>query len=345
MVTAPTLTGLSPDVGITLGGTTVTISGTNLAGTTAVDFGTTAATSFTVVSSTEVKAVSPAHTPATVTVTLTTPDGVTPTSSADQFTYRDIPPTINGLSPSAGTTAGGTLVTITGAYFLPGATVAFGATSGINVDVVSTSEITVTSPAHGAGSVDVTVTTAEGTSGVVATDRFTFGGPTVSSLSVSAGPTAGGTSVTITGTGFARGASVRFGATSAASVTVVSTTEIVAVSPTRPAGTAIVTVTTPAGASAVSVGAKFHHDARPTVLSVSPASGSPTGGTVVTITGTGFIAGATVAFGTAAGTGVTVVSPTEITVTAPAHAAGTVTVTVTTPGGTSPTTAADQFAY
>ena len=58
-------------------------------------------------------------------------------------------------------------------------------------------------------------------------------------------------------------------------------------------------------------------------------SGTANGGTAVTITGTGFLAGATVKLGGTAATGVTVVSSTSITATTPAHAAGAVSVVVT----------------
>ena len=70
----------------------------------------------------------------------------------------------------------------------------------------------------------------------------------------------------------------------------------------------------------------------PTVTNVSPNSGSTAGGTAVTITGTNFVAGATVTFGSAAATNVVVVSGTQITATTPAGSAGAVTVTVTVSG-------------
>ena len=74
----------------------------------------------------------------------------------------------------------------------------------------------------------------------------------------------------------------------------------------------------------------------PTISSLSATSGPSTGGTVVTITGTNFVAGAHVTFGGSAGTAVTVTSATSITVTAPAHAAGAVSVAVTNPNGQAP---------
>ena len=60
----------------------------------------------------------------------------------------------------------------------------------------------------------------------------------------------------------------------------------------------------------------------PTVSAISPNTGTANGGTAVTVTGTGFLSGATVTIGGTAATGVTVVSSTSITATTPAHAAG-----------------------
>ncbi len=77
----------------------------------------------------------------------------------------------------------------------------------------------------------------------------------------------------------------------------------------------------------------FTYIAPPTVSSVAPSSGSPAGGTAVTITGTNFAAGATVTFGAAAATNVVVVNSTTITATTPAGSVGAVTVTVTNATG------------
>jgi hypothetical protein len=74
----------------------------------------------------------------------------------------------------------------------------------------------------------------------------------------------------------------------------------------------------------------------PTVTSVSPNTGPIAGGTSVTITGTNFVAGATVTFGSAAATGVSVTNSTTIAATTPGNPAGAVTVTVTNAGGGSP---------
>jgi hypothetical protein len=72
----------------------------------------------------------------------------------------------------------------------------------------------------------------------------------------------------------------------------------------------------------------------PVVTTAAPRFGPTTGGIVVTLTGTGFVAPAAVAFDGIPGTNVTVLSATQITVTTPAHpATGAVDIVVTVPGG------------
>ncbi len=84
----PAVTGISPVSGPWVGGTSVTITGSGFSGATAVDFGTTAASSFTVNSAgTQITATSPAEAAGTVDVTVTTGSGTSATSAADQFTY------------------------------------------------------------------------------------------------------------------------------------------------------------------------------------------------------------------------------------------------------------------
>jgi hypothetical protein len=83
----------------------------------------------------------------------------------------------------------------------------------------------------------------------------------------------------------------------------------------------------------------------PTVTALSATSGPDSGGTAVTITGTGFTNATAVDFGTVAATNFTVVSDTEITATSPAGTPGTVDVTVTTPAGTSADSDVDDFTY
>ena len=108
---------------------------------------------------------------------------------------------------------------------------------------------------------------------------------TVTGISTSAGPAAGGTTVTITGAGFTLASAVNFGATPAINVVIVSDTQLTATSPPG-TGTVNITVVTPGGASRFSAADQFTYGAAPVVTGVSPDAGSITGGTTVTIAGT-----------------------------------------------------------
>ena len=136
--------------------------------------------------------------------------------------------------PTAGPLAGGTPVTITGTGFSGATVVDFGTLPATNVVVVSATQITATSPAAAAGTVDVTVTGPGGTSATSAVDQFTYMvAPTVTGVSPAVGPTAGGTSVTITGPSFTGATAVDFGTAAASSFTVNSATQITAISPRK----------------------------------------------------------------------------------------------------------------
>jgi hypothetical protein len=154
--------------------------------------------------------------------------------------------------------------------------------------------------------------------------------PNPTSILPTSGSTSGGTSVAITGTGFGAGAGVKFGGTAATSVSVGSSTSITATTPAHTAGAVDVVVTnTDSQSGTLSSGYTYTtSNPAPSVTSVAPPSGTTAGGTPVTITGTGFLAGATVTLGGTAATGVSVGSSTSITATTPAHTAGAVSVVV-----------------
>lgn len=169
--------------------------------------------------------------------------------------------------------------------------------------------------------------------------------PSVTALSTTSGPTSGGTKVTLHGAHFAHVTKVRFGVVNGRSVHIVSSTTLTAVSPAHAAGTFHVRVVTAYGKSALSTRDRFRYVAPPTVSSVSPSGSIPGGGASVTIRGTNYIGKISVSFGTAPATSLSVASATELRVTAPAHTLGTVDVRVTTPYGSSATTASDRFTY
>jgi IPT/TIG domain len=184
-------------------------------------------------------------------------------------------PTVTGISPDSGPTAGGTTVTIAGSGFSGATAVDFGTTPATGVVVVNSTTITANSPA-GSGVVDVTVLTPAGTSATTPGDRFTYvaaakqtavAAPTVTGISPNSGPTAGGTTVTISGSDFTGATAVDFGTLAATDIVVVNATTITAVSPAG-AGVADVTVITSAGASAFTPADRFTYVA-PTTTVVS----------------------------------------------------------------------------
>jgi hypothetical protein len=124
--------------------------------------------------------------------------------------------------------------------------VTFGAVAGTGVNVLSSTKIQVTTPAHAEGAVDVKVTNPDSQS-VTLPGGYTYvTSPIIDSLSVDSGLDIGGTPVTIRGSNFAGGASVTFGTLPAASVSAVSATRIDVTTPPQPAGTIVdVTVTNP----------------------------------------------------------------------------------------------------
>ncbi len=365
---APTVTGLSTDQGPVAGGTGVTITGTDLTGVTAVDFGTIPATQYAVNSAgTQITAVSPtAPSPESVDVTVTTPVATSAVGTADVFTYlappaTPTPPAVTSLSPDSGPTSGLTTVTVTGVDLTDVTQVDFGSEPAESFHRVSSTSLTAVSPAvTSAGTVDVTIVTLSGTSAVVPGDAFTYedgttsAGPVVTGVSPGSGPLSGGDTVVIQGSNFTdiSPTGVDFGTDPAQFTVNRAGTQITATSPDAGvAETVDVVVTNPLGSSTITPADVFTYQPdgqfAPTVTTVSPASGPQAGGTTVTLTGTDLVGATQVSFGSTAvttfsepGTGDTIV------VDAPAAAdPGTVSVTVTNPYGTSAVVAADAYTY
>jgi plastocyanin len=246
-------------------------------------------------------------------------------------------PTITNVSPASGPTGGGTSVTITGTNFTNSGTttVTFGGSSATNVNVTSSTTISATTPAHAEGIVDVVLTN-NGQS-VTATGAFTYQALKVISVSPNSGSTTGGTNVTISGSSFQNGATVTFGGSPATNVTVQDSNTIIATTPLGPATEQLgvdVVVKNPDGSSAT-LPHGFTYSVPPlTVTSISPATGLPSGGTPVTITGAGFTSAvaSSVTFGGIAATSVTIINPITMQVVAPAHPLGTVDVVITVGG-------------
>jgi hypothetical protein len=260
-------------------------------------------------------------------------------------------PRVNGLSVTAGSMAGGEAETITGSGFTNATTVEFGSTS-VPFTIVNDNTITVTTPPDPVTAnttVDVTVASSEGTSSTSTADEFTYTLPTVTGLSVTDGPAAGGTLLTISGVGFLGAIAVNVGPIAASSFTVVNDTMVTA---TTAADTAItdnatvdVSVVSPAGTGTTSPADQYTYVALPRISAVTPSSGPLAGGTAINISG------ANLAYGTQL-----MISDNPVSfsynpdgsisaVTPPGEAYESVPVRLTTVGGTNTGGGAAQFTY
>jgi IPT/TIG domain len=238
---APVIWSVDPSTSPLAGGGTFAISGSGFVEGATVKVGATAAT-VTSLTSTEIDAVAPASTAtngATVAVSVTNPDKDT-TSLANAFQYLPAP-TIKSVKPTVVATAGGDTLTLTGTAFVDGATVTVGGVNAV-ATWVSATQMTVIAPALFAGYADIDVENPDMQSGYLYGAVDFVDAPAVTGITPVSGPTGGGTAVTIVGTNFAYGMTVKFGTAAATNVTVVDAQTATATSPAGAAGIASVTV-------------------------------------------------------------------------------------------------------
>jgi IPT/TIG domain-containing protein len=152
-------------------------------------------------------------------------------------------PAVTKVAPSKGPAGGGTAVKITGTGFTGTTAVHFGAQSAA-FTFSSATKLLVSAPPGAVGTVDVTVTNSAGTSAISSSDHYKYT-PSIASVTPNSGPTAGGTSVTATGSGFALGSATvfRFGSAKASAVNCTSSTSCTMLSPPHAAATVDVKAT------------------------------------------------------------------------------------------------------
>ena len=169
----PTVTNVSPLSVSAAGGTSVTITGTNLLGATAVTFGGVPAQSFFAETASEIIASCPTGTLGLADVIVTTPSGTSTAAAADQVT--DVPAAGHHerASPASGPAGGGTQVTITGTGLSNATTVNFGDSQAAIVSNSAT-QIVAISPLGALGPVDIRVFSQLGATSVTAADQFTY---------------------------------------------------------------------------------------------------------------------------------------------------------------------------
>ena len=240
---------------------------------------------------------------------------------------------VTEVTPSVGSTIGGEAVVITGAGFREGLRVLVGDRESPDVKVLNDSKLRVILPAGLAG--DATIEVGSAIDVPVRVDGiFTYVDQpprVVMAIRPSSGPRAGGTTVSIVGTGFASGAKVVIGGQPATDVTVLDSTRISAVTAEGAEGFVDVIVRNPGMPAAILPGA-YEYLRAPTLWGVEPFEISYEGGQTVTVTGTGFEPGIQVGFNGVGGRDVTLVDDRRLTVVTPPGIPGPVTVAVVNPG-------------
>jgi LPXTG-motif cell wall-anchored protein len=329
----PDVLSITPVSGPEAGGTDVTIIGSGFIGTEQVLFEGTPATAVEVVSATEITATTPAGV-GVADVTVVKPVGNS--TLEDAFTYvaaPEVPATVVSVTPDEGPETGGTAVVIDGTGFTDATEVTFAGTPGTSFEVISDTRIEVVTPA-GIGVVDVVVVIPSGDA--TASEAFTYlpvaeVPGTIVNVTPATGPEAGGTEVTIDGSGFTAATEVTFNGVPGISFEVVDDSTITV---TTPAGTGLVDVIVVLPTGDVIAPDAFTYVADeepitpPVVTEITPAEGPVAGGTVVTIDGEGFTGVTDVSFGGISGTGITVVNDNKLTVVTPPGTAGLVEVVV-----------------
>lgn len=303
----------------TTGGVTVAIRGVNFEDGAVVFLYGQPCTPVTFVDAFELQVTAPPHPPGSVDVEVVNPSDAYGRLE-NGLHYTDAP-VLTGLTPTQGSQAGGTAITLSGFNFQTGATVTVGGTPASSIVVVSSTQITCDTPAGTVGTRDVRVTNPDTRFDEYSGFTYLASPPTVSSVTPPSGTNMGGNTVTVSGSWFQNGATVKFGPLSAGSVTFVNATTLQAVVPAGPHAPAPVgvTVTNPDAQAHTKTGAYQYvfSSPAPTVTAVNPSSGPPGTHNAITVTGTGFQAGAILMLGPYTPSSVTVVSATSITAATP----------------------------
>jgi len=322
---APAITSVDPIGGNTVGGNTVTINGTGFRDGTSVTFAGTPATDVTVVNSTTMTVTAPAG-PGTGGVDVVVTNAYGSNTLGDGYWYKSSP-VITSITPNTGSVDGGDTIVINGSDFASGNWVYFDGVEAPSVTVNGgQTQLTVTTPAHATGLVDVSVWHWAGETTSVGAFEYKNGPDLVSISPLRRGVTGG--TVNLTGTNFTPDTVVKVDGATAAS-TYNGTTSLSITAPAHAAGTVDLEVSNAYGSDVLSNALTYV--AAPTITSVSPANGDEAGGNTVTITGTGFTPQDAIAvyFSGVQTANATYVSPTEITAIAPAGTGGeTVSVTI-----------------
>ncbi len=161
-IPSPLISLVSPDDGTTTGGHEVMIFGSHFINVTGVSFGSVPASLYEVVSQSMITAVAPAQADGEVNITVTTESGTS--QSEALYTYRTpVQPTLVSLTPSVGSSEGGSWVILEGTEIRDVVSVTFGGVASTQMSIISPTQLVVIVPAGLVGVVDIVLTTEGGT--------------------------------------------------------------------------------------------------------------------------------------------------------------------------------------
>ena len=258
-------------------------------------------------------------------------------SAIGLFSYRN-PPAINFVRDkldlnNSGPDTGGTRVRVSGSSFSRSSVVRIGSDVCTDLLYINPGELECTTPPGPIGFVNASVRNPENTNGSLTSAWVYLASPKITSISPNGGlPSGGGIPVVISGSFLENGATIKFGQASCRSYSYINSPSSITCS-FVPSGNGTVDVTvTNTNGTATTITDGYTYRNPPGLLSVFPAGGTPLGGTLVTITGSGFVDGASVFFdNNTACTNVNVINSTKLTCVAGAHSLGAVNVKVFNP--------------
>jgi hypothetical protein len=208
---------IHPNHGSPSGGDAVVITGSNLVAGMTVTIGGNPAT-VTSINSVSIKATTPSGS-GLADVVVTNPKTGLSARLTGVFTFADPPqpPSAQSVTPTSGSINGGTPIMVKGQGFYSGAVVTVGGVLCNTIIVLDSNTITAVTPPHALGATDVVVKNMDGQTSTL-TGGFSYIAappPSISSVSPNSGSVAGGTSITISGSGFVFGAKVLVGSSPA----------------------------------------------------------------------------------------------------------------------------------
>lgn len=239
------VTDVTPAEGSTIGGEAVVVTGTGFREGVQVRIAGRDASSVQVLNERKLRVLLPPGLPGEAEIEIASAID-SPVRAEGLFRYVERPPrVIMAIRPTVGALAGGTVVTIVGTGFEPGARVVIGGERALEVEVVDSTKIYARTPPHDLGVVDVVVRNPDMPAAVLPGSFDYVQAPTLADVSPQEVPYEGGVAVTLTGTGFEPGIQVGFNGVAAPMVTLMDDTRLTAVVPSGIPGPITVSVLNP----------------------------------------------------------------------------------------------------